>query len=353
MKLPKSLLEEIYSQLEKRQFPKVSLKKHSIDNIVKVKNGYILGDKKIIKDSSNVAHIRSLTQLTWIASVAQKLIEEDKTCTLRDLYYMIVPEEILPKKIVEENKGQAETNKSVMELETYLETPREEFNIFPEERSDIFGDLTIEYTSPIEYKGIQVNLTQNPDGTVIGPRLAKSKLIKTSADKILVIEKGAIFTRCLEEKTWKHFNSILIHTAGQPPRATRIFIRRLHEEFNIPVYILTDGDPWGLAIAVTIKYGSISSAHIENMATVNAKWLGVWASDIIKYDLPSIKFDDKDVSRLNSLEKDPRCKEDSLFSKEIMEFKKINKKCEIEAGSKYSLEWIVTEYLKEKLENLH
>ncbi len=105
--------------------------------------------------------------------------------------------------------------------------------------SAIFGDLTIEYTVP-GYEGKRLNLASHPDGVMIGPALTSAAFVKTSADKVIAIEKGGLFTRFIEEGVHKRFNAILINTAGQPPRSTRYIIRRLNQELNLPVHILTD-----------------------------------------------------------------------------------------------------------------
>jgi hypothetical protein len=54
----------------------------------------------------------------------------------------------------------------ITELESIVKMPREDFNIYPEERSAIFGDLTIEYTVP-GYEGKTLVLTTHPDGVMI------------------------------------------------------------------------------------------------------------------------------------------------------------------------------------------
>ncbi|HDN05843.1 MAG TPA: DUF2399 domain-containing protein, partial [Candidatus Bathyarchaeota archaeon] len=170
-----------------------------------------------------------------------------------------------------------------------------------------------------------------------------------SADKVIVIEKGAMFTRFIEEKAHKKFNAILVHTAGQPPRATRVLIRRLNEEMGLPVYLFTDGDPWGMHIAMVIISGSANAAHLRELTTPDAKWSGVWATDIVNYKLPTDPLDDVDVKRLYELQRDPRYK-DPLWQREIKTFLKIKRKAEQEAFSRYGLTYIVDEYLPAKLE---
>jgi DNA topoisomerase-6 subunit A len=225
---------------------------------------------------------------------------------------------------------------------------REDFNIFPEERSAVFGDLTIEYTVP-GYEGKTLDLTSHPDGVLIGPALTSSEFVRTTADKVIAIEKGGLFTRFVEENVHKKYSSILVLTAGQAPRATRHFIRRLSEELNLPVFVFTDGDPWGMHIAMVIISGSANAAHLRELNTPDAKWSGVWATDIVNYKLPTDPLDEMDMKRLYELQKDPRYT-DPLWRREIKTFMKIKRKAEQEAFSRYGLTYIVDEYLPAKLE---
>jgi DNA topoisomerase-6 subunit A len=55
-----------------------------------------------------------------------------------------------------------------------------------------------------------VNLTSHPDGVLIGPAVTSSEFIKTSADKVIAIEKGALFTRFIEENVHNKHKSLLI-----------------------------------------------------------------------------------------------------------------------------------------------
>jgi DNA topoisomerase-6 subunit A len=186
---------------------------------------------------------------------------------------------------------------------------------------------------------------------MIGPALTSSKLIETTANKVLVIEKGAMFTRLVEERVHERFNAILVHTAGQSPRSTRSIIHRLNRDFELPVYIFTDGDPWGVHIAMVIISGSANAAHLRGLATPDAKWIGVWATDIIDYKLPTENLTDFDLKRLKELKTDSRYVEE-LWQRELDTFLKIGKKAELEAFSRYGLTYIVDEYLPAKLDSL-
>jgi DNA topoisomerase-6 subunit A len=332
-----------YDQLDRGYFPSVEMPSRSTENIYydpQVRQ-YILGDRKVRRNARNVRHIRPFTQLVWTALFSRELTSQRKTSTLRDVYYSAQAYEM-------KFKDQQESNNIITDLETVLGLSREDFNIFPEERSAVFGDLTIEYTVP-GYEGKTLNLTSHPDGVMIGPALTSAEFVSTTADNVIAIEKGGLFTRFVEESVHKKFNSILVLTAGQSPRATRHFIRRLNRELTLPVYIFTDGDPWGMHIAMVIISGSANAAHLRELTTPDAKWSGVWATDIVNYKLPTDPLDEVDIKRLYELQRDPRYK-DPLWQREIKTFLKIKRKAEQEAFSRYGLTYIVDEYLPAKLE---
>ena len=335
---------KLYDQMQEGVFPWIKMPSRSIENISYSPElrQYVLGQKAVRRSTRNIRHIRPFTQLVWTGYFACELTQQRKTSTLRDVYYSAEAFDI-------PFKDQPESNNIITDLETVTGSAREDFNIFPEERSAIFGDLTIEYTVP-GYEGKQLNLASHPDGVLIGPALTSSEFAKTSADKIIVIEKGGLFTRFIEESVHSKYNSLLILSAGQAPRATRHFIRRLNKELNLPVYIFTDGDPWGMHIAMVIISGSANAAHLRDLTTPDATWNGVWASDIVDYKLPSDTLTEIDVKRLYELQKDPRY-EGELWQREIKTFLKIRKKAEQEAFSRYGLTYIVDEYLPAKLES--
>lgn len=339
----KNLGLKVYEQIDLGSFPSIEMPSRSTSNILyeqKIRQ-YILGNKIVKRSARNIRHLRPFTQLIWVAYFVKDLLTQGKTSTLRDVFYSAQAFEM-------DFIDQAESDDIITDLETVINFPREDFNVFPEERSAIFGDLTIEYTVP-GYEGKRLNLTSHPDGVMIGPALTTSEFIDCKADKIIAIEKGALFTRFIEEKVHERFKALLVQTAGQAPRATRALIRRLNQELGLPVYIFTDGDPWGMHIAMVIISGSANAAHLRDLNTPDAKWAGVWATDIEKYKLPSDKLTELDIKRLNELKTDPRY-EGKLWKREIESFLRIRKKAEQEAFSRYGLTYIVDEYLPAKLE---
>ena len=333
----------IYEDLDKGRFPNFEIPSRSVGNIVydTELRQYILGGTRSVRSSKNTAQLRSFTQLMWLAFFANRLTQEKKSSTLRDIYYSSQAFAI-------DFDDQSESDNIIVDLEAVLSKPREDMHIFPEERSSVFGDLDIEYTVP-GYEGKRMNLSNHPDGYAIGPSLTSADLVGTSAEMIIAIEKGGLFTRFVEEQVDKRFKAIIVDTGGQAPRSTRTLLRRLHEELSLPVVILTDGDVYGEHIAMVIKSGSANAAHLRELTVPDAKWVGVWASDIERYQLPTIPMTESDIKRCHDLQKDPRYSH-GIWKKELEVFLKIKRKAELEAFSKYGLTNITDRYLPHKIE---
>jgi len=243
--------QQVYNDLDNSRFPSVTFASRSVSNIVydKKLQQFILGTSSVKRSAGNIKHIRPFTQLLWLAYFSRKLVDEKKTSTLRDVYYSAQAFDV-------EFQDQAESDELITDLEVLLGSAREEFNVFPEERSAIFGNLTVEYTVP-GYEGKKLDLSAHPDGMMIGPALTTAEFADTDAEMVLAIEKGGLFTRFIEEKVHEKYKAILINCAGQPPRSTRYLLRRLHQELKLPIGILCDADPWGAHIAMVIKSGSV------------------------------------------------------------------------------------------------
>jgi DNA topoisomerase-6 subunit A len=336
--LGKQILDPILAD----KFPVLEVPDRNTSNIVyeAQRNRFVLGSSTNIRDSSNINHIRSFTQLAWVASFAKQLLKASRTSSLRDLYYSSEAFGVT-------FKDQAESDRIVTDLECVTGLPRESFGIFPDEHSSIYGEVVMRYTVP-GYNGREIDLTISPDGLPIGPALITAEPIKTDAEIVLAVESGGMFSRLIETKAWQRFKAILIQLGGQPPRATRSLIRTLNERLNLPVYLFTDGDPWGMHIAQVIMSGSANSAHIEGLTTPDAKWIGVTPNDIVSYSLPTEKMNNADLKRLDELSRDVRYS-NGEWQQYIEGFRKLRAKAEQQAFSRYGMDFVVDTYLSDKI----
>ena len=336
---------EVLTSIESGSFPSLEIPVRGTDNIVinDETGQYILGNSTTTRDSSNTKHIRSFMHLMWVASYSKHLIESGRTSSLRDLYYSSEAFGV-------SFKNQAESDRIVSDLESLVGLPRESFGVFPEEHSSIYGQVIMRYTVK-GYEGREVDLTVSPDGLPIGPALLTAIPVSTNARFILAVESGGMFSRLIETHCWERFNCILVHLGGQAPRTTRRLIRRLHDDLHLPVKIFTDGDPWGMHIAQVIITGSANAAHIQGLAIPSAEWIGVTASDISRYELPSEPMTDKDLKRLDELTNDTRYLSKNWQS-QIDAFKQLRRKAEQQAFSRFGMDFVVDDYLQTKLSNV-
>lgn len=337
-----SLGKQIIQAISENKYPILEIPDRRTSNIVYDEdlNHYILGPSRNLRDSSNVKHVKRFAQLTWVASFAKKLLEVSRTSSLRDLYYS---SEAFGVGFTD----QSESDRIVTDLECLTGLPRESFGIYPEEHSSIYGEVVMRYTVS-GYEGKEIDLTVSPDGLPIGSALMTAEPISSSAEIVLAVESGGMFSRLIETKAWKRFNAILVQLGGQPPRSTRRLMRNLHISLGLPVYIFTDGDPWGMHIAKVITSGSANSAHIKDLTIPKAEWIGVTPEDIVQYSLPTDQMTDADLKRLDELSHDVRYST-IQWQNHIQQFKNIRVKAEQQAFSRFGMDFVVDTYLQQKI----
>ena len=166
------------------------------------------------------------------------------------------------------------------------------------------------------------------------------------------MEKATIWDRMNEDKTWKKLNCIIIASQGQATRGIRRLLQRLSREHNLPVYVLTDGDIWGVYIYSAIKFGSITLAHASSkLALPEAKFMGLTMDDIERYELKRhlIKFKDVDIVRLNQIKNYEWFKNSKQWTEELAKMEKLGAKVELDAFTAKGLSFMTERYLPEKL----
>ncbi len=339
----KGLGQEIIEDVEASKVPSINVPSRGTGNIVydNAKRYYVLGDRYGKRSLGNVKQIRKLGQMVYVGNFCKDLVAREKTATIREMYYVSEGWGI-------SFKTQQESNIVGEDLEVTLGVTREELGLMPEEDgASVYGDITL------LDEGTEVNAAKmGKSGYTISPTIDQVDFLDYNVDKVLAVETMGMFHRLVQENAHKRFNTLIVGLKGQAARATRRFIKRVNEDLGLPVYICNDGDPWGFHIAQVIISGSAKLAHVNHqLATPDAKFIGVTASDIINYDLPTDKLKDVDVLRLKELSKDPRYKTD-FWQTEIKKMLKIGKKAEQQSFSKYGLEYVVDEYFPAKFEEM-
>jgi len=248
---------------------------------------------------------------------------------------------------------QNESNNLAEDLEIVTKCLREDFGLRPEEDgARIIGNVTFEEQNR---KGNWMRINCRDDvgdsgyGVPYNVESEKLNLIEEDIDFVMAIETGGMFDRLVENGFDEEARCALVHLKGQPARSTRRIMRRMSEEWNKPILVFTDCDPWSFRIFASIAYGAIKTAHIsEYLATKEATYLGITADDILAYDLPSDELSKQDSNALSAELSDPRFST-GWWQEQIHLMQEIGKKAEQQSLAKYGLDFVTDTYLPEKL----
>ncbi len=345
----KKLVKLVYHHIKILEVPESSIKSRTKENIVldSLLGVWKYGDQEIRRNARKMDGAQFLAKSLYSIQFILDMLKESKSSTLREMYY--ISEGWKDYKF----ESQDESNLLVEDMEVISELMREDFHLRPEENgASIIGNITLEEKNRKgEFKRINCRDDVGDSGYTIPYNVEDEKLhlISQDADMILAMETGGMFDRLVENRFDEDFRAVLVHLKGQPARSTRRLLKRMNEEMHLPVYVFTDGDPWSFRIYASIAYGAIKTAHISHwLAVPTAEYLGITATDILSYDLPTDVLTDKDIAALNSELQDPRFNTE-FWRSEIETMLKIGKKAEQQALAKYGLNFVTDTYLPEKL----
>lgn len=138
---------------------------------------------------------------------------------------------------------------------------------------------------------------------------------------------------------------------GYPDINTRILLKKLWTQHQLPIYVLVDADPFGIEIMLTYRHGSLSMSYCaDELAVPAVQWLGVYPSEIKKLSLPSVAATSNDLTKLNELVKRPYITEEVY--REILIMQKEKRKTEIEAMSSISQFYLIDSYLRTRVNKI-
>jgi DNA topoisomerase-6 subunit A len=308
-----------------------------------------LGDQKQQRQLFNVGHARKFMQTFLVAAACKELIEEAKTTSIRDLYYMMKHTMGTTRQNTFEE--QEESDPIIEDLEVTIDTLREELNLFASNRGAMVGPITIRDS------GDTIDLRHLGSGGWSVPSIVEKNVIqfpKCEAKFILLVEKDAVWRRLNEDRFWVKNKCILLHGQGMAPRGVRRLLYRMHHELKLPLYVLVDNDPWGFYIYSVVKQGSINLAYESvRMAVPAARFIGLSSMDRERFDLPdnvTIRLDDQDERRAKQMLDYPWFNK-RTWQREIRTMLRNKVKLEIEALSSLGISFISEEYLPRKLKD--
>ena len=342
------LAAEFYDQFERGQIPEMRLPTRTKSNIVfdEDKNVWVYGDRESTRSANSVRGARKLLKAVYTIEFLAQQLEEDRSSTLRELYYL---SESWDNEEAQFN-GQDESNNLVEDLEIVSDVKREDFHMRPEESgAKVMGPLLLREQTQRGDREIHCQEDVGQGGYQIPNNPDTIEFLDNDADFVIAVETGGMRDRLVENGFDDEYNCIVVHLGGQPARATRRLIKRMRNELDLPVVVFADGDPWSYRIYGSVAYGSIKSAHLsEYLATPDAEYIGIRPEDIVEYDLPTDPLSDSDVNALESELEDPRFQTE--FWEEQIELQlDIDKKAEQQSLAARGLDFVTDTYLPERL----
>ena len=221
---------EMHDRMSKGESPTMSLPVRTKKNIQfdQRLGVYKYGRKRTVRDASSLGSARQLLRALHIIEFIEEMIENGKSSTLREMYY------------ISEGWGngkfgsQNESNNLAEDLEIVTRCLREDFRLRPEEDgARIIGNMTF---NELNRRGEWMRINARDDvgdsgyGVPYNVEAEKIELIGHDVNFIMAIETGGMFDRLVENGFDEDFRAGLIHLKGQPARSTRRIIKRMNEE---------------------------------------------------------------------------------------------------------------------------
>nr|KYP73464.1 Meiotic recombination protein SPO11-1 [Cajanus cajan] len=175
------------------------------------------------------------------------------------------------------------------------------------------------------------------------------------AHYILVVEKESVFQRLANDQFCNSNHCIVITGRGYPDIPTRRFLRLLVDNLRLPVYCLVDCDPYGFDILTTYRFGSMQMAYdTKHLRVPEIHWLGAFPSDSERYSVPKqclLPLTAEDKRKVEAMLL--RCylqREVPQWRLQLTLILQRGIKFEIEALSVYALSFLSESYIPSKIE---
>jgi DNA topoisomerase-6 subunit A len=334
-----------------KTMPVLNIPKVGSDNTAwdERKRMLMIGDKMVGISPDSTKKIPTFTQYLVMANAVRKLLDEEMESTIRGMYYATLSTVGDEKNKQKFWAGQENSDDAIKAIELLTGVPREEFSVTSKPKGMISGPITLRVGGDI----IDCNLGSRATSQLIPTNIRDVEIVDVkAANFVMVVEKDTVLNNIRKSGFIQKYKAILMTGSGEPDRATRMMVKKLNEEWDKPVVVFADADPWGLGIALRYKIGSESLSYdSERLVTPDAKILGMMFSDIYDYEIPEVArlaATDEDINRATDMKKKPWF-QDKQWQKELDLFLKKKEKCELDAFFKHGFKYLAETYLPEKL----
>lgn len=353
---------DIHGDIKDGKRPSLRVPIRSLSNVsFSARKGFFTIGKKVSKRTLSYQTIKPFAQTVRMMAFAKHLIETDDFASKREVYYT---SKGAAKRGSEAGnagwgpaafKEQSESDTIMDDMEAMVSVNREQLGFIPaEQNGSVAGELIVIDIDPATGRSIEIDCTAFGRGSYSIPSRIEGIGFRTKAKFVLAVETAALFERLNGHAYWRDAKCIIVAMGGVPTRANRRFVRLLSDSCKLPVYVFTDGDPYGYGnIYRTMKVGSGNAAHISGFFCVpHAKLIGVTPQDIRDYNLPTHPLEDKDKKRAqDAIKNDPFFKNNKQWVQALQDMVKMGVRVEQQAFAARGLNYVMATYLPEKLRN--
>ncbi|MED6196289.1 hypothetical protein PIB30_046102 [Stylosanthes scabra] len=327
---------------------------------------------------SRESHVHRIDVMLRVLLIVQKLLQENRHCSKRDIYYMH-PSVFSDQSVVDH---------AINDICVLMQCSRHNLNVVNFLSSVLFAALLLVWLSlncctaqSVDFgdseflvsagKGLVMGWIRFFEGTrlfdcisspnkvhPIPVHVEDVKDIISVAHYILVVEKESVFQRLANDQFCSANHCIVITGRGYPDIPTRRFLRLLVEDLHLPAYCLVDCDPYGFDILTTYRFGSMQMAYdTKHLGIPEIQWLGAYPSDSDTYFVPKqclLPLTAEDKRKLEAMLL--RCyleREVPQWSLELKMMLEKGVKFEIEALSVHNLSFLSESYLPSKIQGVY
>ncbi|KMS97001.1 hypothetical protein BVRB_7g179500 [Beta vulgaris subsp. vulgaris] len=299
----------------------------------------VLKDKSSSRPFAALGSVRKATITARVMSLVHQLCVRNIHVTKRDLFYTDV-------KLFSD---QSQSDAVLDDVSCVLGCTRSSLNVVASEKGVVVGRLVFSDNGDV------IDCTKmGVGGKAIPPNIDRVGDMQSDALFVLLVEKDAAFMRLAEDRFYNRFPCVIITAKGQPDVATRLFLRKMKLELNLPVLALVDSDPYGLKILSVYGCGSKNMSYDSaNLTTPDIKWLGIRPSDLDKYKIPEqcrLPMTETDIKTGKDLLEEDFVKKNPGWVQELELMVKTKQKAEIQALSSFGFQYLSEVYLPLKLQ---
>eukprot|EP00730_Choanoeca_flexa_P005518 TRINITY_DN11964_c0_g6_i1.p1 TRINITY_DN11964_c0_g6~~TRINITY_DN11964_c0_g6_i1.p1 ORF type:complete len:363 (+),score=53.07 TRINITY_DN11964_c0_g6_i1:519-1607(+) len=220
------------------------------------------------------------------------LLKTNTKRTIRELYY----------NDKEFYKAQPTLSNALVQACRLLRVDRSSLNIVSTAKGLVCGDLSIRLDGD-QY--LSQEACSHKSNNLVPPMSGTLELTTSAAQCILVVEKDTVYNQLFQDGLLTRAPCIMVTGKGYPCLSTRYLVAQLRQQLDLPVYVLVDCDPHGIAIMLSYKHGTAASAHCNKaLSCPSATWLGPTPHDLDRFQVPETAFLDMeagDHAKLDSI----------------------------------------------------